>query len=198
MIARSSGTERAAATETISCPPHPDLVSVGVDGSVHGPYCYGYDGILTCAWPEQHVESVVELSAHVARHSGPTPRSFGAVWSSQTNLTITSQTAALPPLVDRLVAALVAVAGRTADQGSSTGRATAVGSIGLGRRYRFTVLAAAALLLMSTIGTVSASFSQELSGGMNIDVAFPSITPTITPTPTSTPTSTPTPTPTPT
>jgi hypothetical protein len=87
---------------------------------------------------------------------------------------------------------------RKAGDGDATGRVTSVRSTGLGRRYYFTVLAATALLLMSTIGSTSASFAQQLSGGMNIDVAFPTITPTPTPTPTPTATPTPTPTATPT
>jgi hypothetical protein len=76
--------------------------------------------------------------------------------------------------------------------GGATERAASVGSPGLGRRYRLTLLAAAGLLLVSAFGTTSASFSQQLSGGVVVDVDFPAMTPTPQPTPTPEPTANPT------
>ena len=93
---------------------------------------------------------------------------------------------------------------RTAGQGGATGRATSVGSPALGRRYRLTLFLGAGLLLICAFGTTAASYSQQLSGGVDINVDFPAITPTpmptltTTPTPTATPTHAATPTPTPT
>ena len=88
---------------------------------------------------------------------------------------------------------------RKAGEGGAPERATSVGSSGLGRRYRLTLLFGAGLLLASAFGTTSASFSSQiLTGGVDVNVDFPTITPTPTPTPTATPTATPTPTPTPT
>ena len=91
---------------------------------------------------------------------------------------------------------------RTAGQGGETGRATSVGSPALGRRYRLTLFLGAGLLLICAFGTTAASYSQQLSGGVDINVDFPAITPTpmptltTTPTPTATPTHAATPTPT--
>jgi hypothetical protein len=82
-----------------------------------------------------------------------------------------------------------------AGDGRATGNATSVGSPGLGRRYRLTLLGASLLLLVSAFGTTSASFTQQLlTGGMHVNVAFPTISPATTPTtpPTDMPTATPT------
>ena len=86
---------------------------------------------------------------------------------------------------------------RTARQVGATRKATSVGSPALGRRYRLTLFAASGLLLISAFGATSATFSQQLSGGMNVDVDFPAITPTPTPTSVSMSASTPTLTPAP-
>ena len=79
---------------------------------------------------------------------------------------------------------------RTAGQGGATGRATSVGSPALGRRYRLTLFLGAGLLLICAFGTTAASYSQQLSGGVDINVDFPAITPTPMPTLTTTPTPT--------
>jgi hypothetical protein len=72
---------------------------------------------------------------------------------------------------------------RKAGEGRATERATSAGSPSLSRRYRLTLLFAAGLLVASAFGTTSASFSeQQLSGGMNIDVALPTIMPADSPT----------------
>ena len=86
----------------------------------------------------------------------------------------------------------------TAGENEANGKAAPVRSLGPARRYRLTLLFAAGILLLSAFGTVSASFTQQISGGMKVEVVFPTITPipTATPTDTLAPTAAPTATPT--
>jgi len=78
--------------------------------------------------------------------------------------------------------------------GGPAASAASVGSPGLGRRYRLTLLAAAGLLLVSAFGTTSASFTQqELTAGQH--VGGPTTAPTHAPAtapPTTAPTTAPT------
>jgi hypothetical protein len=96
------------------------------------------------------------------------------------------------------VEAIARAVRRTAGENEANGKAAPVRSLGPARRYRLTLLFAAGILLLSAFGTVSASFTQQISGGMKVEVVFPTITPTPTATPTDTlaPTAAPTATPT--
>jgi hypothetical protein len=86
---------------------------------------------------------------------------------------------------------------RSAGKSDATGTSTSVRPCGLGRQYRLGLLATAGLLLLSAFGTTSASFTSQLSGGMQVEVVLPTDTPTPTPTAIDTPTPEPTPTDTP-
>jgi outer membrane biosynthesis protein TonB len=96
------------------------------------------------------------------------------------------------------VEAIARAVRRTAGENEANGKAAPVRSLGLGRRYRLTLLFAAGILLLSAFGTVSASFTQQISSGMKVEVVFPTIipTPTATPTDTLAPTAAPSATPT--
>jgi outer membrane biosynthesis protein TonB len=96
------------------------------------------------------------------------------------------------------VEAIARAVRRTAGENEANGKAAPVRSLGPARRYRLTLLFAAGILLLSAFGTVSASFTQQISGGMKVEVVFPTIipTPTATPTDTLAPTAAPSATPT--
>lgn len=79
---------------------------------------------------------------------------------------------------------------RKPGQGGAPERATSVGSSGLSRRYRLTLLTVSLLLVVGAFGSTSASFSEQLSAEVDVHVDFPAPTPT--PTPTATPTAAPT------
>jgi signal peptidase len=48
-------------SQTAASPLDPESASRGTDSDVHGPGCYDADGKLTCAWPERHDGTFVEV-----------------------------------------------------------------------------------------------------------------------------------------
>jgi len=48
-------------SQTAASPLDPESASLGTDSDVHGPGCYDADGKLTCAWPERHDGTFVEV-----------------------------------------------------------------------------------------------------------------------------------------
>jgi signal peptidase len=48
-------------SQTAASPLDPESACPGTDSDVHGPGCYDADGKLTCAWPERHDGTFVEV-----------------------------------------------------------------------------------------------------------------------------------------
>ena len=48
-------------SQTAASPLDPEPASRGTDSDVHGPGCYDADGKLTCAWPERHDGTFIEV-----------------------------------------------------------------------------------------------------------------------------------------
>src|ERR1035437_4151060 len=48
-------------SQAAAFPLHPEPASPGTNSGVHGPGCYDADGKLTCAWPERHDGTFIEV-----------------------------------------------------------------------------------------------------------------------------------------